>query len=238
MILTKLFSLSKKFAVCPLLIAICVVGGARAAEYDSEDPLYFESGGDLTLRGGVSLGSDLFDTGLRASYGINGIFVLSADMRYQQDFDGDADGFSGVGFQIAYRASDEGRITTDILVGMNFGGSAAPEWFNNVYMAGVRIGRQWESWTLSGTAKASWIFDDEYGMSFIDLTPMVYFRMSENWRLGMDATFRKATDDEFDETWAGAKLVRQYGRTQYVGFGQYEFKEGDFRFGARVNVVF
>jgi hypothetical protein len=220
---------------CSLFI-LCAQG-ASAAEWDVEDPLYFEAGGDLSLRGGVSAGSDLFDAGLRASYGINGIFVLTADVRYQQDFNSDADGFSDIGFQVAYRAGD-GRVKTDILAGMNFGGSAAPEWFSNVYMAGVRIGRQWESWTIAGTAKASWIFDDENGMSFIDLMPEVYFRLSEGWRLGADATFRKATRDEFDETWAGVKLVRQYGRTQYVGFGQYEFNESDFRFGARVNVVF
>jgi hypothetical protein len=218
-------------------LAAFAASGAHAAEWDMEDPLFFEGGGDLTLRAGASAGSDLFDAGLQARYGINELFALSIAANYQQDFHSDADGFSDIGIQLAYRAS-EGRVVADVLAGVNFGGRAAPEWLNTVYMAGVKIGHSWDSWTLAGTFKASWIFDDNYGMSFADLMPEVYFRLSDSWRLGADITFRRATAPAFDREWIGLKLARQYGRTQYVGFAQYEFEEGDFRLGARTNVIF
>ncbi|MDR0967590.1 MAG: hypothetical protein LBL75_02030 [Rickettsiales bacterium] len=225
----------KKFLMfCGILFAPLM---ASASEFDIENPLYFENANDFVVIGGGSYGSDLLDVGLNARYGINGIFSLAADVKYQQDFDGNADGFSDVGFQLTYRASSE-NIITDILAGINFGGSSAPEWYNNVYSAGIRVGKNFNKWTFAGTGMASWIFDDVHGMSFIDLSPSVYYSFNDEWKIGGDIIIRRATMPRYNRETFSLKIVRQYGRTQYTGFGQYEIEESDFRFGARVGVVF
>ncbi|MCL2748833.1 MAG: hypothetical protein FWE50_02040 [Alphaproteobacteria bacterium] len=227
------FLLSLPFAFCLLPLS------AHAAQFDAEDPLYFERARDLTLRGGLSFGDSILGINARASYGINDIFVVGVDIRGQQDFDSDRDwsGLSHVGVNVMYRLSDS-TIKSDIFAGVKFAGNAEPSFSDTIYSAGFRLGRQWESITLAGLVKTSWIFDEVRGMAWINLVPEVYFRITENWRLGGWLDFQKVTDPNFDQTWLGLKVVRQYGRTQYVAFGQYEFNESEFRFGGRVNVVF
>ena len=41
--------------ICGLLSVLCVIGPAQAAEFDTEDPLYFEQARDLTLRSNMFL---------------------------------------------------------------------------------------------------------------------------------------------------------------------------------------
>jgi len=212
---------------------------AQSAEFDVEDPLYFERARDLTLRGGLSYGESIIGVDVRGSYGINDIFVIGADIRYQQDFDSDRDwdGLSHLGVNVMYRMSGS-TIKSDVFAGIKFAGNAVPAFSDTIYSAGFRLGRQWDTVTLAGMVKTSWIFDEVHGMAWINLVPEAYFRVTDNWRIGTWLDFQKVTDPNFDQTWLGLKVVRQYGRTQYVGFGQYEFNESEFRFGGRVNVVF
>lgn len=222
---------------CFLFLVSCLSFSAFAADYDTEDPLFFEPAGDLTLRGGVHGGSDNFGADLRASYGVNDIFVASANVQYQNKFDDDLGGASNIGFNLMYRASRE-TVITDVFAGVRFGWADAPDFLDTVWSAGFRLGHQWNSFTLAGTFTSNWVFDRYDGLSYIDITPEAYFRLSENWRIGADFTFRKSTVPDFDQEWVGLKLVRQYGRTQYVGYGQYEFSDSDWRAGLRMNVFF
>jgi hypothetical protein len=133
------------------------------------------------------------------------------------------------------------RIISDALFGVRFNGDEKlrdPEFANTLYHAGLRLGRVWSGMTLSGTLRTSWIFDDNHGMAFIDFIPEIYFRLSENWRLGLNADLRKATDNWYDAEWVGGKLVRQFGNTQYVGHIDYEFETDEFLFGLKVNILF
>jgi len=136
-----------------------------------------------------------------------------------------------------YRMS-KGIVTSDVFAGVKFAGNAVPEFSETIYSAGFRMGRGWDKITLAGLVKTSWIFDEINGMAWINLVPEAYFRVTNNWRIGTWADFQKVTDPNFDQTWLGLKVVHQYGRTQYVAFGQYEFNESEFRFGGRINVVF
>lgn len=224
------------FAFCGLMT---LFSATHAAEFDTEDPMYFEQAREMTVRGNLSVGDDIVDAGVRGAYGINDIFVFGATVKYQQDFDSDRnyDGFSHVGLDMMYRMSNN-EIKSDIFGGIKFSGDADPRFDNTIYSGGVRIGRSWEQITLSGTLKTSWIFDELNGMAWIDMIPDAYFRIVQNWRIGVGADFRKATNADFDATIVSGKLVRQYGRTQYVGFCEYDFEQNDIKFGTRLNIAF
>jgi hypothetical protein len=138
-------------------------------------------------------------------------------------------------------------MITDVLFGFKFGGSSrvrTPDYADSTYYLGVRMGRQWAGVTLAATLKSTWVFDDERGIAFLDLTPEAYFRMAPDWRFGIGFTVRKATSDDpennkdYDQEWLHLKLVRQYGRTQYIGHVDYEFESDDARVGAKVNILF
>jgi hypothetical protein len=146
------------------------------------------------------------------------------------------------------RANDtESHVISDLLFGFKFGGSSharTPYYANSTYYAGLRIGRQWAGMTLAATVKSSWVFDDERGMSFIDFIPEAYFRIAPDWRIGGGFTIRKATNrdqrtgDDYDQEWLNTKLIRQFGRTQYIGHIDYEFESDEIQFGAKVNIIF
>ncbi|NMA32791.1 MAG: hypothetical protein GX944_02575 [Alphaproteobacteria bacterium] len=224
-------------------VAFCgfmaLFSSTSAAIFDTEDPMYFEQARDFTIRGGLSFGDDILDVGLKAAYGINDIFVFGTTVKYQQDFNDerDYDGFSYFGFDAMYRMSN-GAVKSDLFGGIKVSGDADPRFDKNIYFGGVRIGRSWDWVTLSGALKSSWIFDELNGMAWIDIMPDIYFRLSSNWRIGLGADFRKSTNPIFDTTIVNAKLVRQYGRTQYVGFGEYDFEQNNMKFGTRVNISF
>ena len=146
------------------------------------------------------------------------------------------------------RAGDtNSNIISDVLFGFKFGGSShvrTPYYADSTYYAGLRFGRQWAGMTLAMTVKSSWIFDEVRGMSFLDFMPEAYFRLSPDFRLGGGLTIRKATNNDaqtgrdYDQEWLHTKLVRQYGRTQYIGHIDYEFESDEIQFGAQVNILF
>ena len=229
-----------------LVLTIMVpVFGAHAAQYDTSDPMYMLGDGDFLSRSGVSYVDSMLRLGQDFSYGIGGRFAIGANVHYQIDFDGDEDGFSNIDlggiYRLASGADTESKITSDLLFGIKFGGSShvrTPEYADTIYYAGVRAGRQWNGLTLAATLKTSWIFDNDRGMAYIDFIPEVYFRLNPDWRIGGGVTLRKATRPHYDQEWLNFKVVRQYGRTQYVGHVDYEFEGDDWQTGIRVNILF
>lgn len=229
-----------------LFVGVLSANHAMAAvAYDTSDPMYLTSQNDLLFRTGISFSDSILRLSEKVSYGLNNRLSLSADLKYQLDFDGDENGFSNLGLEGIYRLSgtSEGgsSVISDALFGIKFGGSKRvrePEFADTVYFAGMRVGRQWNAMTLAGTVKTSWIFDENRGMAYIDLIPEAYFRMSDKWMSGFGFQFRKATNPHFDREWINAKLVRQYGRTQYNAQLAYEFEKEDWQINFDVNILF
>ena len=231
-----------------LLVGAFFGTGAYASDLtrDTSDPLFLQERTGLLSR--TSL--DYFDTGLRMgqslSYGLHDRFAFGAKVFYQQSFDSDQDGFSSVDLGGIYRMgmADESsqRMIYDVLAGLKIGGSRrvrTPDYADSTYYAGLRFGRQYDAVTFAGTVKASWIFDDvPMGMSYIDFVPEVYFRVNNAWRIGGNAMLRKSTNSKYDEESIGIKLVREYGRTQYVGHCDYAFEADNISAGASVNILF
>ena len=97
---------------------------------------------------------------------------------------------------------------------------------------------------MAATVKSTWVFDDERGMALLDFTPESYFRIAPDWRIGAGLTIRKATHKDiqtgkdYDQEWLHMKLVRQYGRTQYVGHVDFEFESDDAQVGFKINILF
>lgn len=215
-------------------------------ETDTSDPLFLQSQGHLLSQTDL----DYFETGLRAgeyiSLGLTNRLVVGGNLHYQQDFDGPEDGFSSFDLGAMYRigAADENdsHIIYDVLLGMKFGGShkvRSPDYADSTYYVGLRFGRQFEYVTLAATIKSSWIFDDNpRGMAYLDLVPEIYVRLTQDWRFGANIALRKSTDEHFDEETVGLKLVRQYGRTQYIGHFDYAFEDEEVLAGARINILF
>ena len=214
---------------------------ANVVEFDTSDPLYMPRAEEILSESTVSLGHDILRFGEKLSYGLNDRLVLSASVHYQNEFGGDNDGFSSTDLGGVYRAGTSDTFISDVIFGFKFGGSRkvrTPDYADSTYYAGWRFGRQWAGLTLAATIQSNWIFDDELGMSYIDFTPQAYFRLDADWRLGIDATIRKATKPSFNQEWVGMKVVRQFGRTQYIGHVDYEFEGDDVQVGARVNLLF
>jgi hypothetical protein len=210
--------------------------------HDTSDPMFLVKRGDFLSVSDMSVRHSVLRAAQKFSYGFSDRFSLAADIKYQQNFRGPEDGFSNLGLDGAYRlSSGDSNVMTDALFGINFGGSKrvrTPDFADTVYHAGVRIGRQWSGFTLAGTVKTSWIFNETRGMAYIDIIPEVYARLTDSWMVGLDFDIRKSTNPGFDQEWAGFKLIRQYGRTQYVGRVDYEFESDDWRFGAKLNILF
>ena len=214
---------------------------ANVVEFDTSDPLYMPRAEEILSESTVSLGHDILRFGEKLSYDLNDRLVLSASVHYQNEFGGDNDGFSSTDLGGVYRAGTSDTFISDVIFGFKFGGSRkvrTPDYADSTYYAGWRFGRQWAGLTLAATIQSNWIFDDELGMSYIDFTPQAYFRLDADWRLGIDATIRKATKPSFNQEWVGMKVVRQFGRTQYIGHVDYEFEGDDVQVGARVNILF
>lgn len=228
----------------PVVLFVGLFGvnaNANALEFDTHDPLYMPRAEEVLSESTVSLGHDILRFGERLSYGMNERLSVSASVHYQNEFGGDKDGFSSTDLGGVYRAGTSDTLISDVVFGFKFGGSRhvrTPEYADSTYYAGWRFGRQWAGVTLAATIRSNWYFDDENGMSYIDFTPQAYFRLDPDWRLGIDATVRKATKPHDNEEWLGMKLVRQFGRTQYAGHVKYEFEEKDVHVGAQVNIVF
>lgn len=237
----------RKFICVFFVLGLCSLDAhAYDLSRDTADPLFLQGKTGLLSKTHLSY----FETGLRLgqylSYGFSDRFALSASLHYQQDFDGPQDGLSSVDLGGTYRlvtqSESENRIVYDVLFGLKLGGShrvRTPDYADSTYYIGLRLGRQYEGMTLAATIKSSWIFDDvPLGMAFIDFNPEAYFRIAPDWRIGVNFGLRKATNPHYDEESVGGKLVRQYGRTQYVGYINYEFEQEEVNCGVRVNILF
>lgn len=212
---------------------------------DTSDPLYLQAIEEIVSRSALSYHDDILRFGQTVSYGINNRLTLGANLNYQHDFSGDQDGFSAVDlggiYRLARAEDNNSRIITDVIAGVKLGGSRkvrTPDFADSTFYAGLRFGRQWSAMTLAMTVQSSWIFDDNRGMSYIDITPEAYFRITPDWRAGANFTLRKATNSNYDQEWIGGKIVRQFGRTQYVGHIDYEFEDDELRVGTKVNILF
>ncbi len=229
-----------------LLIAVCATTGAVAdVDTDTSDPLYMVGAGRVLSQTTLTYWNDILRAGQNLSYGVNDSFVIGANVHYQEDFNGSEDGFSSLDLGGAYRLataeSNEYGVISDVLFGLKIWGSShvrTPDFADSTYYAGLRVGRQLDALTLAMTVKSSWVFDSTRGMSFIDFTPEAYFKVHTDWRFGLNAVLRKSTQPDYDQQWIGAKLIRQYGRTQYIGRVDYEFESNDTQVGLQINVLF
>lgn len=235
-----------------LLIALVLVvpfcsenAHANTLERDTSDPLYMLKIEEILSQTSLIYWDNILRLGQTVSYGLNNRLTISANVHYQQDFDGKEDGFSSIDLGGVYRVGmaegNSAHIISDVLFGLKFGGSSrvrTPYFADSTYYAGYRFGRQWAGVTLAATIKSSWIFDDVRGMAYIDFVPEAYFRVNPDWRLGASFTLRKATNPHYDQEWLGGKVVRQYGRTQYIGHLDYEFESNELQVGAKVNILF
>lgn len=239
----------RKLFACVAAAAVVASGAnARADDMlsrDTSDPLYMLGIEEILSETSAAYWDHILRVGQAASYGLNNRLTVRANVHYQNDFNGDEDGFSAIDLGGIYRmatASDNSeRIISDVLFGLKFGGSShvrTPYYADSTYYAGLRFGRQWAGMTLAATVKSSWVFDDDRGMAFIDFMPEAYFRVNPDWRLGANFTWRKATNPDYDQEWIGGKVVRQFGRTQYIGHLDYEFESDDIQVGAQVNILF
>lgn len=243
--------------------AMIVCGSAYSMDdellpVDTSDPLYMVADDHILSSTGIEYGEDILRLGQAFAYGVNDRLNIGANVHYQFDFNRHRKerGFSSIELNGVYRAGapedNSQNISTDILFGINFGGNrhvpdqglkiSEPErrYISNrtKYFAGLRIGRQWAGVSLSGTVKSMWIFDDRNGMAVLDFIPEVYFRMVEGWRFGVGFTARLATNPDFDKEWLKFKLLRQFGRTQYIASYSYEYEEEESVVGAQVNILF
>ena len=180
-------------------------------------------------------------------YGINGNFVIHANVLYQIDFTHEnQNGFSSTEFGGTYRmnhGNGDSKIISDALFGLKLWGSShvrTPEYADSSYYAGLRFGRQFVGLTLAGTVKSTWVFDDNRGLSYIDFVPEAYFRLQEGWRFGFGFDLRKSTDKYLlpNQEWMNLKLLRQYGNTQWVGHFDYEFESEEMRAGLNIKILF
>ncbi len=230
-----------KFLLTFFMLLPIMSAQARELRFDTLDPLFLESGADFLSKTNIDFGQDIVRASQRFSYGIKDYLAIGANIRYQNNFEGPQDGFSNVGFDLTYRLSNyDSRQISDIMVGVNLenSGSKVFEFSENVYSIGWRMGRQWSWLTLAGAIKTSWIFDKDNGTAFINFMPDIYFRIYENWNLGLGADFQKSTNPLFDKEWAKLKIARRWGRTMYVGTFDYEFEMKEFRGGFQLNILF
>ena len=218
---------------------------------DTSDPLFLQGVEEVLSQSSIAYWDHILRFGQSVSYGMNNRLAIGANVYYQHDFNGPEDGFAAVDLGGVYRVGvaddNEAHIISDVLFGFKFGGShrvRTPDYADSTYYVGFRMGRQWAGVTLAATVKSTWVFDDERGVAFLDFSPESYFRIAPDWRIGAGLTVRKATHKDpqtgtdFDQEWLHMKLVRQYGRTQYVGHVDYEFESDDAQVGARVNILF
>ena len=229
-------------------VFFAVYGGSGRAQdlgMDTNNPLFMIADNSFLSETTLTYWDDILRAGQTFSYGINERFSLSGNIHFQQDFDGQEDGFSSFDIGGKYRLMNQNdndyQIISDVLFGLKFGGSShvrTPYFADSTYYAGLRFGRRWDAVTLAGTVKSSWIFDDLRGMSYIDFVPEAYFRIAPDWFLGVNFMWRVSTKPEYDQEWTGVKIVRQYGHTQYVLHFDYEFESDDVQVGSRINILF
>ena len=224
-------------------LVCCGAGRAEGLIDDTSDPLFLTSRGNLLSRTLIGYFQNGLRVGQYIDYGIIDGLVVGGNVHYQRDFDGDENGFSSVDLNALYRVanSEDNHLIYDMLGGVKFGGThrvRSPDFADSVYYLGFRFGQQYERVTLAAAVKSSWIFNNDHGMAYIDFAPDLYVRVSKDWRIGIGANLRKATDKEYDEETVSGKIVRQYGHTQYVGYFDYSFEAEEFATGLKINILF
>ena len=243
----------KFLSILGLLGVMVTPSFARANDLttDTSDPLFLQGIEEILSTSSISYWDHILGVGQSLSYGMNNRLAIGANVRYQHDFNGPEDGFAAIDLGGVYRVGNaddnDSHIISDVLFGFKFGGShrvRTPDYADSTYYVGLRMGRQWAGMTLAATVKSTWVFDDERGMALLDFTPESYFRIAPDWRIGAGLTIRKATHKDiqtgkdYDQEWLHMKLVRQYGRTQYVGHIDYEFESDDAQVGFKINILF
>ena len=243
----------KFLSVFFLSVCVLVPSLSRANDlaYDTSDPLFLLRNEGILSQTSLTYWDHILRAGQAVSYGMNNRLSVGANVHYQYDFNGDEDGFSAIDLGGVYRMGtaedNDACIISDVLFGFKFGGGSrvrTPDYADSTYYAGLRFGRQYAGMTLAATIKSTWVFDDVRGVAFLDFTPEAYFRISPDFRIGTGLTIRKATHNDpvdgtdFDQEWLHGKLVRQYGRTQYIGHIDYEFESDDAQVGVQVNILF
>lgn len=215
---------------------------------DTFDPLYLVSEEAFLSETDLQYVDSVVRLGQQFSYGVNDRFSLTLNGHYQFGFDDNkGTGFSAFDFGGKYRmgmaSSNSVGMVYDILFGLKFGGASGvrtPEYAKSTYYAGVRFGKQWAGWTLAGTVKSSWVFDETRGLSYLNFIPEAYFRIHPDWRMGFGFDIVKSTNQKLfeDQEWINFKLVRQFGNTQYAAKIGYEFEERDVSADVQVNILF
>ncbi len=243
----------KFLSIIGVLGVIAMPSFARANDLttDTSDPLFLQGVEEILSQSSVAYWDHILRLGQGVSYGMNNRLAIGANVHYQHDFNGPEDGFAAIDVGGVYRMGtaddNDSHIISDVLFGFKFGGShrvRTPDYADSTYYVGLRMGRQWAGMTLAATIKSTWVFDDTRGVAFLDFSPESYFRIAPDWRIGAGLTIRKAThkdpiyNTDYDQEWLHMKLVRQYGRTQYVGHIDYEFESDDVQVGARINILF
>lgn len=243
----------RKFIVSMFVMGLMTTNNvmANGLQHDTSDPLFLQGAEEIFSQSTITYWDHILRAGQSLSYGMNSRLAIGADVHYQHDFNGEEDGFSAIDLGGVYRVAaaddNDSNIISDVLFGFKFGGSSqvrTPDYADSTYYVGFRFGRQWAGVTLAGTFKSTWVFDDERGIAFLDFSPEAYFRTAPDWKFGTGLTIRKATHKDpktgkdYDQEWLHLKLVRQYGRTQYIGHADYEFESDDMQIGAGVNILF
>ena len=214
---------------------------------DTSDPLFLVPDNKFLSDTYVAFVDDKLRIGQYLAYGVNNNFAVHANMHYQADFTHRHEsGFSSTEFGGTYRmnhGTDGSHIISDALFGLKLWGASrvrSPEYADSLYYAGLRFGRQFAGVTLSGTAKSTWVFDDNRGLSYLDFMPEAYFRFQDNWRGGVGFDLRRSTNTYLmaNQEWINVKLLRQFGNTQYVGKFEYEFESHDILTGLDVRILF
>lgn len=214
---------------------------------DLSDPLFFVPDDRFLSDTFVNLEDSKLRVGQYIGYGINNNFVVHAKMHYQIDFTRNHEnGFSSTELGGEYRmnhGSGQLKLVSDMLFGLKVWGSShvrTPEYADSSYYAGFRFGRTFAGLTLAGTAKSTWVFKDDRGVSYIDLMPEAYFRFKYDWRGGIGFDFRKSTNRYLlpNQEWLNLKLLRQYGNTQWVGHFDYEFESEHVQVGLDIKILF
>jgi hypothetical protein len=229
-----------RWMLCLLAVILSAAPHAHAADVakDADDPLFIARLGDFVSRSSMDVGK-YFQARQIAIYGFSNRFSLAADIRWRGGAPRGTNGFSNIGVMGTYRAGQGNTGATDVLVGFGFGGQGVvPNYSDEVYSVGVKTGKQWNGMTLAATVMTNWIFDDVYGMAYIDLTPEAYFRLRGDWSLGFGATLRKSTNNNFDQEWLNAKLGSVVGRTGWFVNVGYEIESKDIRIGGSLNMLF
>ena len=214
---------------------------------DTSDPLYLTPDNHLLSDTFLYYVDEKIRVGQYFDFGVNDSLVVHANILYQWDLSGNKEnGFSATEFGGVYRMNhggDDYHIISDALFGLKVWGSShvrTPEYADSSYYAGLRFGRRFVGATLSATFKSTWVFDDERGLSYLDFIPEAYFRFKGDWRAGLGFDLRKSTNTHLlkNQEWVNFKLVKQFGRTQYVGHCDYEFETEEIQAGIDIKILF